>query len=43
MIPFLDPKPVGGPTHYLLVRGDSLFVEGEEAYSGLLEYFSDFS
>ncbi len=31
-IPFLDPKPVGGPTHYLLVRGDSLFVEGEEGY-----------
>ena len=31
-VPFLDPKPVGGPTHYLLVRGDSLFVEGEEGY-----------
>lgn len=31
-IAFLDPKPVGGPTHYLLVRGDSLFVEGEEGY-----------
>jgi hypothetical protein len=23
---------VGGPTHYLLVRGDSLLVEGEEGY-----------
>ena len=31
-VPFLDPKPVGGPTYYLLVRSDSLFVEGEEGY-----------
>ena len=31
-VPFNDPKPVGGPTHYLLIRGDSLFVEGEEGY-----------
>ena len=31
-VPFLDPKPVGGPTYYLLVRGDSVFMEGEEGY-----------
>ena len=31
-VPFLDPKPVGGSTYSLLVRGDSLFVEGEEGY-----------
>ena len=31
-VPYLDPKPVGGSTYYLLVRGDSLFVEGEEGY-----------
>ena len=31
-VPFRDPKPVGGPTYHLLVRGDSLSVEGEEGY-----------
>lgn len=31
-VPYLDPKPVGGSTYSLLVRGDSLFVEGEEGY-----------
>ncbi|MBQ3851052.1 MAG: hypothetical protein II751_02935 [Bacteroidales bacterium] len=31
-VPFLDPKPVGGPTYYLLVRSDSSVVEGEEGY-----------
>lgn len=31
-VPFRDPKPVGGPTYNLLVRGDSAYVEGEEGY-----------
>ena len=31
-VPILDPKPVGGPTYNLLVRGDSMFLEGEEGY-----------
>lgn len=31
-VPLLDPKPVGGPTYNLLVRGDSVFLEGEEGY-----------
>ena len=31
-VPSLDPKPVGGPTYNLLVRGDSVFLEGEEGY-----------
>ena len=31
-VSILDPKPVGGPTYNLLVRGDSMFLEGEEGY-----------